>query len=134
MDNNFNNDQQGYQTPMQDQYGQPAGMPQGDPYNQVPGGDAPQGGAGLAIASMVLGICAVVLGCCIGWLGLVLGLVGLILGGVSLSKKTPGKGMAIAGLVLSIIAVAFAVIGMIAGAALLSSLQDLADSMTLFIK
>lgn len=127
MDNNFNNDQNGYQAPMQDQYGQPAGMPQGDPYNQVPGGDAPQGSAGLAIASMVLGICAVVFGCCFTWLGIILGLVGLILGGVALSKKTPGRGMAIAGLVLSIIAVALAIIGMIAGAALLSSLQGLAD-------
>ena len=77
-----------------------------------------QGGPGLAIASMVLGICGVVFGCCFYWIAFVLGVIGLILGAVALAKKTRGRGMAIAGLVLSIITIAFGVIGLVCGAAL----------------
>lgn len=76
---------------------------------------APQGGAGLAIASMVLGIVALVLSCCIPYVTFVCALVGVILGGVSLAKKKGGKGMAIAGLVCSIIALVPAVL-VLAGA------------------
>lgn len=65
---------------------------------------------GLAIASMVLGICSIVPGWCIPYLPFVLGLIGVILGGVSLAKKQGGKGMAIAGLVTSIISLAIYVI------------------------
>lgn len=76
----------------------------------------PQGGSGMAIASMVCGIVAVVLGWCFYYVSVPLAIVGLILGAISLNKKTPGRGMAIAGLVLSIISLAltilvFAVLG-----------------------
>lgn len=69
--------------------------------NQQPG--QPEGGSGMAVASMVLGILALVLSCCIPYVPFVLALLGVILAGVSLSKNTSGKGMAIAGLVCSII-------------------------------
>jgi len=80
------------------------------------------GGAGLAIASMVLGIVALVFSCCIPYLPAVLALIGVILAGVSLSGGKPGKGMAIAGLVCSIISLVPTVIVIVAGASIMSSL------------
>ncbi|MGN0341969.1 MAG: DUF4190 domain-containing protein [Roseburia sp.] len=55
-----------------------------------------------AIASLVLGILSMTLCCVIGWLP---GLIGLILAAVSLAKKWGGTGMAIAGLVTSILGI-----------------------------
>ncbi|MCS7044757.1 MAG: hypothetical protein NZO58_00220 [Gemmataceae bacterium] len=66
---------------------------------------------GLAIAGMVLGIVGIVVVFipCVGWLlGILLGIVGAILSGIGLgtaSSAGSGKGLAIAGLVLSILAV-----------------------------
>lgn len=76
---------------------------------------------GLSIASMVLGIIALVL-FCIPYVCIPCGLIGLILGGVALATKKAGKGMAIAGLVCSIIGIAIYVICLIAGASLLASM------------
>lgn len=60
-------------------------------------------GKGLAIASLVLGILGIVC-CCIG-VGAIFGLVGLILGIVAINKAdSSSKGIAIAGLIVSIIA------------------------------
>ena len=98
--------------------------PMGDPYNgnapfNAPpfngSSPAPAGSKGKAIASMVLGIVAVVLGCCIltRWIGIVCGIIGLALGGVAIKKNEDGRGMAVAGLVCSIIAIAWFVIGLI---------------------
>ena len=84
--------------------------------------NAPQESKGLAIASMVLGIVSIVPGWCIPYLPLLLGLVGVILGGVSLAKKQGGKGMAIAGLVTSIISLAIYVIAAIFVGATLTAL------------
>ena len=72
-----------------------------------------------------LGIVSLVLCCFIPWVPLILGLVGLILGGVAIAKKMPGKGMAIAGLVCSIITVVLYVITMIAGASAMAYLESL---------
>ncbi len=80
----------------------------------------------MAVASLVLGICALVfpfIG--LGWLSLVLGIVGIILG--ALGRKDPQKkGMATAGMVMSIIAVALSVVVMIACASCVASLKSLA--------
>ena len=57
---------------------------------------------GLAIASMVLGILSMTICCMGGWIP---GLIGLILAIVSLAKGRGGKGMAIAGLVTSILGI-----------------------------
>ena len=75
---------------------------------------------GLAVASMVLGICSLVSSCCIPYLPFLLALVGLILAGVSLAGHKGGKGMAIAGLVCSIVSLIPAVIVVVMGAAILS--------------
>lgn len=108
MDNNYNNDQQNV-TP---DYNQAPQTPV-DPYNgSVPTPDGPKG---KAIASMVLGIVAVVLGCCLltRWIGIICAIIGLALGGVAIKKNEDGRGMAIAGLVCSIIAIAWFLLGLI---------------------
>ena len=91
-----------------------------------PGQPQSQAGRGPAIGSLVLGIIAIILSptVCLSWLGIILGIVGVILGVVGLvaANKVPGtkKGMAIGGIVTSIIAiligiVAYAVIAMWGG-------------------
>ena len=73
----------------------------------------------MGIAALILGIVCVVL-CWIpvwNWIGIALGVIGIILGalGMSKAKKTGnGKGVATAGLVLSIIGVAIAAIAWLA--------------------
>jgi len=72
--------------------------------NQVP--NAP--GKGMAIASMVLGILSLV----VPYVGTVLAIVGLILGVVGKKKLTEAgapSGMATAGMVMSIIALAWSI-------------------------
>ena len=131
--NNFNNMQQGYpqQGYPQQQYSQQGYPQQGYPqqqysqqgYTQQTAGS--EGGSGLGIASMVLGIVALVFSCCLYYVSLPCALVGLILGAVSLAKKKPGKGMAIAGLVCSIISIVPAIIVIVAGASLWTEIQSL---------
>ena len=77
---------------------------------------------GMAVASLVLGILSVEL-FCLWYLSLPCAVVGLILG--ILSLKSSGRGMAIAGLVLSIIALAIAVVMIILAASTASFLNSL---------
>jgi hypothetical protein len=93
-------------------------------FNQVPVQNN-QGGSGLAIASMVLGIVALVLSCCFYYISIPCAIIGVILGAVALSKKSAGKGMAIAGLVCSIISLVPAIIMIVAGASLWSSISGM---------
>ncbi len=68
----------------------------------------------MGVASLVLGILAIIV-CwvpCVGWCAIVPGILGIILGGVGIAKaakKGTGKGCAVAGLVMSIIATAFSI-------------------------
>ena len=89
-------------------------------HNQMPS-QQPQGGSGLSVASMVLGIISLVL-FCIAWICFPCGIVSIILGGVSISGKKPGKGMAVAGLVCSIVAIALYIIFTIIGLSMLDEL------------
>lgn len=88
------------------------GQPMGNPYGQ----SQPQqeGSQGLAIAGMVLGIISLVC-CCSGYIALVIGIVGFVLSLVVLIQKKPGKGMAIAGIICSAIAVVLLVVLMAIG-------------------
>ncbi len=79
-------------------------------------------GVGLSVASMVLGILSLVFGCCFYYLAFPCSLLGLILAAVSLKGKKGGKGMAIAGLVTSIIGIIPALIGIALGGAIASEL------------
>lgn len=67
-------------------------------------------GKGLGIAGMILGILAIILSFipCFGWWAIVLAVVGVILSAVSMTqakKANAPKGMAIAGLICSILAI-----------------------------
>lgn len=81
----------------------------------------------MGVAALILGIICIVL-CWIpvwNWVGIGLGVIGIILGAVGISKsKTTGKGkgVATAGLVLSIIGVAIAGIAWLACFACASAL------------
>jgi uncharacterized membrane protein len=87
--------------------------------------------SGLAVASLVLGITGIVFNFIpfMWWLGMICAVVGVILGGVGVSAintsngQLGGKGMAIAGIVLSIITLILAVLSMAACAAVVSSFQ-----------
>lgn len=93
-----------------------------DPYNSYFYGGTPQnmdGGAnGMAIASMVLGIIAVLLSCCSGtrWLTVIVAVVGIVFGILALQKKEfNNRGMAIAGIVCSIVALVMGLILILLG-------------------
>lgn len=78
----------------------------------------------MAVASLVLGICALVfpfIG--LGWLSALLGIVGIVLGALG-KKNVEKKGMATAGLVMSIIAVALGLISWIACAACIGAIAS----------
>ncbi len=83
----------------------------------------------MAVASLVLGICSLVfpfIG--LGWLSTLLGIVGIVLG--ALGKKNAEKqGMATAGIVMSIIAVALGLISWIACAACIGGLASIGNSL-----
>lgn len=96
------------------------------------------GNVGMAVASLVLGIVSFISGCCfcIPFISVVAlpvmplcAVTGLILGIISLGKKQSGKGMAIAGVILSGFALLWGIIlGFLFGAALVSgNLGDVLD-------
>ncbi len=80
----------------------------------------------MAVASLVLGICSLVfpfIG--LGWLSCIVGIVGVILGALG-RKNTEKKGMATAGLVMSIISVALGLIMWLACAACVGGIANIA--------
>lgn len=111
----------------QQPYAQQPNMVQ-QPYAQQPNMGQPYApqpekkGVGFAVTSMVCGILSLVLSCCVPYVPFVLALVGVIMGGVSLHGHRGGKGMAIAGLVTSIISLIPAVLVVIAGASIMATL------------
>ncbi len=140
MDNNFNNQfggqqsygQQNYNT--QQTYGQqsystqqPYAQQSSNQVNYTPGyvqpGTNPGGTMGFAIASLCCGVASILAVCFVGWLGLVLAITGAALGGVSLATHKPGKGMAIAGVVCSIVTIVLFVVVIIAAVACYASLS-----------
>lgn len=104
--------------------------------------DAPRGGGktnGLAIAGLVLGIIGAVVAWipCFGWiLGIILGIIGAALSGIGLaqaSKLGSGKGMAVTGLILSIIAILLGpVVYFIFVAAAVNTLNNAVNNPNLF--
>lgn len=93
--------------------------------NQYPQDQKQQGGAGLAIAAMVLGIVALVLSCCTYYISLPCAIIGIILAAVSLKGQKPGKGMAIAGLVCAIVSLIPAILLIIFSGSIMSYLQSM---------
>lgn len=64
---------------------------------------------GFAIASMILGIGSTLFSCCLWFFTLFTSITGLILGIVSLKRDEDGKGMAIAGIILSSVGILFSI-------------------------
>lgn len=81
-----------------------------------------KGGAGLAIASMVLGIVSLVFSCCFPYLSIPCAVIGVILAAINMGGHRDGRGMAIAGLVCSIISLVPTLIVIVTGASLMSAL------------
>lgn len=91
--NNYNNYPQNYQPYQQPNYYNAPAKPK-------------QNGKG--IASMVLGIVSLITWCC--WIGIATGVIGLILGIFSKKEKPENNGMATAGIIMSVIAIALFVV------------------------
>lgn len=95
-------------------------------YSQNTGYGTPQnmdgGSTGMGIISMILGIVALLMSCCVSkwWLTLIVAACSIVLGILSIQKNSEGKGMAIAGIVCSCIAVLMGVIVLALGAAFAS--------------
>ncbi len=89
-------------------------------YNQPPQHSE---SAGCGIASMVLGILALCLSC-LYYISIPCAIIGVILGAVGI-KRHAGRGMAIAGLICSIVSLVPAIIIISAGASVMSSLSFL---------
>lgn len=104
--NNYSNQN----TPVQqydcnNQYAQP--QQYSDPYSSqyTPYNANPSDKKGMAIASMILGIVSVCI-CCFWYIAIFTAIIGLVLGIVSMKKNEGGRGMAIAGIITSIVAIA----------------------------
>lgn len=138
-----NNQQQNNSASGQQVYGEPtpsySGSTQNANYqnsgqNMNQGYGAPQpsnmdgGSTGFAIASMILGIVAILMMCCVPsfWLKTIVAVLGLVFGIISLqNKNNAGRGMAIAGIICSGIAMVVYVIGLVFGTLALSALFSL---------
>jgi len=80
------------------------GVYEAPPFEPNDYGNSNGGHTGFAIASLVLGILSLILCCCFG-LNFVIAIPALILGTIALAKRYSGKGMAIAGIIISGIAI-----------------------------
>lgn len=111
----------GQQAPVQQPYAQQPYAQQQN-FSQSFMQEPPKKGVGFAVTSMVCGIVSLVLSCCIPYVPFILALVGVVMGAVSLHGHRGGKGMAIAGLVTSIISLVPAVLVVIMGASMMAAL------------
>lgn len=104
----------------------PYGYPYLPPYGAVQP-PMPKKGRGFAVTAMVLGICSI---CFAGVIGILLAITGLIFAIIALKKcKGPasGRGMAIAGLVCSIVGFVFSVLAILFGLWVASVFQEYAE-------
>ena len=72
-----------------------------------------EGSKGLSIAALVCGIVSITLGCCCTFVGLPTSIAAIICGGMAMSQNKPGRGMAIAGLVMGVIGIVLLVVSFI---------------------
>lgn len=83
----------------------------------------PHESAGFGIASMVLGIVALCFACCTYYISVPCAIIGFILGAVGL-KRQAGRGMAIAGVVCSLVSFIPVIIIISTGASIISSIMS----------
>lgn len=109
MDNNFNDENNGYGL----NNGQSNNDFNNGNFNYTPQPEQPQKdpGHGMAIAALVLGILSIIT-CCCTYLAIILGVVGIVLAVISKTKSFTGKmeTMALVGMILSIVGVVIAII------------------------
>ncbi len=97
------------------------------PYNMPQNNMPPNGGymppqppkqpvSGCSITAMVLGIVSILTNCCLLFVSIPCAVVGLILASVGIKSGKGGKGMGVAGLVLSIISIVVYLFFLITGA------------------
>jgi thiol:disulfide interchange protein len=77
-----------------------------------------------AITSLVMGLCSMFISCCIPILTLFTSIAGLILGIVSIKRNEAGKGMAIAGIIISAVAIVFSIVMIFVWIAALTDSSD----------
>ena len=80
----------------------------------------------MGVAALILGIASVIIAAVfpvVGWFGCIVGIIGIVL--AALAKKQGQKGVATAGLVLSIIGTALALIMYLACAACVAGIESL---------
>ena len=65
------------------------------------------------VLALVFGICAVVITCCCTYLGIACGVVGIIMAIMVKNEKGKMTGMAVAGLICSIVGIAFAIVSIV---------------------
>ncbi len=122
--------QPGYQQPQYAPQGYPQqGYPQQAPYGSPTGGGKPRNGFG--IAAVVLGILAILIGLFIFPLGLLLAVIGIVLGFLGRRRAKRGEatngGVALAGLVLSILGLLVSIAGGFIVGLLFSIVGECAD-------
>ncbi len=113
----------------------PDNMQQNGYYPQQPQGNYPppngyysqpqppkQPVSGCSVTAMILGIVALLFSCCFYYVSIPCAIIGCILAAVGIKSGKGGKGMGIAGLVMSIISLVPSIIVIATGAALFSSL------------
>lgn len=93
-------------------------------YQPTPQGPVNSPSNGMAIAAMVLGICAVIFVFIFAPVGIILAVVGLVLS--IMARKQSPSGMAIAGLVLNIVALAICAVAILACTACMASFAPFA--------
>lgn len=81
------------------------------------------GAVGMAVTSLVLGIVSLLIMCCVNiwWITTLAAIFGIVFGAISLGKHMGGRGMAIAGIVCSIVALAFELLLIIVGISMFAS-------------
>lgn len=86
-------------------------------------------GGGLAMAALVLGITAIILSFIplIGFVSYPLAILAIILGFVSLARKKPGNGQALAGTILGAVALVIAIVVSILTAGVFNAVNDAAN-------
>lgn len=97
------------------------------PYNMPPNNMPPNGYymqpqppkqpvSGCSVTAMILGIVSILTNCCLLFVSIPCAVVGLILASVGIKSGKGGKGMGVAGLVLSIISIVVYLFFLITGA------------------
>ncbi len=91
-----------------------------------------QKGKGISIAALVLGIISLVFLCCC--IGGIFGVVGIVLAIIALATNASGKGMAIAGLVMSSLSIIVTIIYVAISIPFMSGIAEFSENMDQYVQ